>query len=310
MNSIAFQIDAVDGHTIHGTHWSSTSTPVATLQIFHGLGEHHARYERFAAMATQHNFDVVCHDHRGHGAHTVEAGFFGQADGWDLLCRDARQVFEHIQPQHPDLPVILLGHSMGSYLAQTYAMRHSEDLAALILSASTWPEKTKTVPAHWLAKLERLRLGTHGKSALLHKLGFGDFNKPFEPARTPLDWLSRDEDEVDRYIADPLCGGPYTTNLWVEITGALRHIGSDSALRQIRSDLPLLLTGGTNDPVGGAKGMTALAQRYRQTGHDRLVVKLYEGGRHEMFNETNRDEFCDDILDWCSLLPGIRSTEA
>ena len=140
--------------------------------------------------------------------------------------------------------------------------------------------------------------GTGACSPLLDKIGFGDFNKRFEPARTELDWLSRDPAEVDKYVADPLCGGPYTIGLWLDLLGGLRSIATDDALRDIPADLPILITGGADDPVGGARGMQQLAARYTDTGHHQLETKIYPGGRHEMLNETNRDEFTADLLRW------------
>jgi alpha-beta hydrolase superfamily lysophospholipase len=139
---------------------------------------------------------------------------------------------------------------------------------------------------------------------MLDKLGFDRLNKRFEPARTPFDWLSRDEHEVDRYMADPLCGGPYTAGLWVDFLGGLSSVSSDSALQRIPGDLPILITGGSDDPVGGDDGMGKLMLHYAQTLHSRLTLKLYPGGRHEMLNETNRDEVTRDWLDWADRTVG------
>ena len=161
-----------------------------------------------------------------------------------------------------------------------------------------WPRRSKLLPAILLARFEALRLGKRGRSALMNKLGFGDFNKRFEPSRTELDWLSRDEHEVDLYIADPLCGGPYTCGLWIDVMSALFKIGSDNELNRIPADLPILITGGSDDPVGGEGSMTRLTMHYAQTGHQRVTMKLYPEGRHEMLNETNRDEVTSDWLDW------------
>ncbi len=140
-----------------------------------------------------------------------------------------------------------------------------------------------------------------GSIGLLHKLGFGNFNKPFEPARTELDWLSRDEAEVDKYVSDPLCGGPYSCGLWLGLLSGLFGVASDKAISRIPSDLPILISGGESDPVGGDSGMTRLAMHYAQTLHQRIKVKIYADGRHEMLNETNRDEVTSDWLDWVSV---------
>ena len=216
----------------------------------------------------------------------------------DLVVGDEETLLGEIQHRHPDTPVVAYGHSMGSYIAQSYVMRHTPQLAAFILSASTWAFRPELMFGAMLAKIESSRVGKHRESALLNQLGFGKFNKPFKPARTEFDWLSRDEAEVDKYIADPYSGGPTTTGLWCDLLDGLREISSDAALRRIAGDLPILITGGADDPVGGDKGMTRLLTHYAQTGHQRLRVKIYPGGRHEMLNETNRDEVTRDWLDW------------
>ena len=154
------------------------------------------------------------------------------------------------------------------------------------------------MPLLILAEIEAWRVGARGTSMLLNRLGFGSFNRPFAPARTEHDWLSRDEAEVDKYVADPLCGGPYTSRLWFDLIGGLLTISSDQELTRIPAGLPILITGGSQDPVGGEKGMAKLATHYAQTGHQRLNVKIYDGGRHEMLNEINRDEVSNDWLDW------------
>lgn len=291
-------LKAADGHEIHLQEWRPEEPATLIVQILHGLGEHADRYARFAEAAAARGMLVYCHDHRGHGKHADQLGYLAGQDGWKLLVSDAHAVRQEIERRHKELPIVLIGHSMGSYIAQSYVMRHSPRLAGLILSASTWPARVSLIFAGLLARLESARLGKHRHSALLDRLGFGNFNKPFEPARTDCDWLSRDEAEVDRYIDDSLCGGPYTTGLWMDLIAGLREIGSDEALRRISADLPILITGGEVDPVGGDKGMTKLLTRYAQTGHQRLKVKIYPDGRHEMLNETNRDEVTHDWLDW------------
>lgn len=294
----ALTLTANDGHTIHVRHWSPAATAKGVIQIIHGLGEHGSRYARFAAAAVNCGFVVAVHDHRGHGRHSDTPGFFAVKNGWQLLVADTLIVNEFLAERFAALPVTLLGHSMGSFVAQDFAMHYGGRLAALLLSGSTWTRRVETLPGNWLARLECWRLGERGHSAVLDKLGFGDFNKPFAPARTELDWLSRDPDEVDAYIADPLCGGPYTAGLWRDLSGGLFKIASDVEIGRVPSDLPILITGGEKDPVGGERGMDQLALHYAQTSHSRLTVKIYPGGRHEMLNEINRDQVTADWLNW------------
>lgn len=291
-------IDSGDSHKIPIYLWDSPASPIAVIQVFHGLGEHSARYDRFAREATDNGYIVCAHDHRGHGPASEEIGFFAPQNGWELLVSDGYAVTKFLKQRFASLPIVLLGHSMGSYIAQSYSMRYCDELAALILSASTWPSRPLIFIGRLVARIESWRRGLHGTSPLLDKLGFGDFNKRFEPARTEFDWLSRDHDEVDAYIDDSLCGGPYSTGLWLDLLGGLLSISKNKALRDIAADLPILIAGGADDPVGGKSGMNKLSARYAATGHHRLDTRIYEGGRHEMLNETNRVEFTDELLRW------------
>jgi len=298
-----------DGHNIHVQLWAPEGQATCVIQIFHGLGEHSDRYARFAGEATERGFAVCIHDHRGHGNKSDELGHFADSDGWQKVVSDAEMVNEFVRQEFAGIPIIILGHSMGSYVAQIFAMHYGSRLSGLILSASTWPSRLQLAPAKLLARIEALRLGTRGKSALLDKLGFGNFNKPFEPARTELDWLSRDEAEVDKYVSDPLCGGPYSCGLWLDLLGGLLDLASDNAISRIPLDLPILITGGAQDPAGGDEGMTNLAMHYAQTSHQRVKVKIYPDGRHEMLNETIRDEVTADWLNWVSVTTSGRRPE-
>ena len=289
---------APDGHNIHLQLWQADGDCSCVVHVLHGLGEHADRYSRFAASAAERGYAVCVYDHRGHGRFADEPGHFADADGWHKVNSDTELVHELLRERFRDLPIVLLGHSMGSYIAQTFAMQHGAQLSGLILSASTWPSRLQLAPAKLLAQIEAWRLGVRGKSALLDQLGFGNFNKQFSPARTALDWLSRDEAEVDKYVADSLCGGPYSCGLWQDLIGGLFYVSSDRAVSHIPADLPILITGGESDPVGGDKGMTKLAMHYAQTSHQALSVKIYPGGRHEMLNETNREEVTADWLNW------------
>ena len=291
-------LTAPDGHNIQVQIWQPENEACCIFHVLHGLGEYGNRYGRFASSAVERGYAVCVHDHRGHGEFADEPGHFADSTGWHKINSDTEIVHDFIREQFQGAPIVLLGHSMGSYLAQVFAMHYGPQLSALILSASTWPSKVQLAPLKLLAHIESWRLGIRGKSALLDKLGFGNFNKPFLPARTELDWLSRDEAEVDKYVADPLCGGPYSCGLWLDLIGGLFSVCSDHAVTRVPYDLPILITGGESDPIGGDKGMTKLAMHYAQTSHQRLSVKIYPGGRHEMLNEINRDEVTADWLNW------------
>jgi len=289
---------AADGHRILVDIWRPAA-PRVLIHLFHGLGEHKARYERFAQFCNESGIVVAAHSHRGHGESysDEELGHYADTDGWQWVLDDARTVQRHLAEQMPDLPLVILGHSMGSYIAQSFVMRDYGQPSALILSASTYAPRGQLIIGHWLAGLVRLA-GRRKKSPLLNKMGFGDFNKRFAPNRTEFDWLSRDDAEVDKYVNDRLCGAPSTSQLWYDLTGGLIEISTAKSLRKVPADLPILITGGSDDPVGGRVGMQRLADAYRKCGHSRVSLEVYEQGRHEMFNETNRDRFFADIVGW------------
>jgi alpha-beta hydrolase superfamily lysophospholipase len=187
---------------------------------------------------------------------------------------------------------------MGSYIAQSFVMRGLGRPDGLILSGSTLAPLLQLRMGHWLAAWEQFRRDPAANSKRLNDLGIGALNRRFEPARTPSDWLSRDEAEVDKYVNDPHCGADSSIGLWHQLTAGLLEISSARAMKKVDSDLPILITGGASDPVGGRKGMTRLAQGYRNTGHRNVTLKIYDGGRHEMLNEINRDEFMHDLRTW------------
>lgn len=296
-----FTLAADDGHQVLTDLWQpeGNADTVAMVQLSHGLGEHSSRYERFAQRCVQAGIALAVHNHRGHGEScaTDKLGHFADNDGWNKVISDVGQVRNYLS-QFADVPLFMMGHSMGSFIAQCSLMRDTRNAAALILSASTWSSRALLIMGRLLARSEIFRHGGDAKSEKLNDLGFGRFNQQFAPNRTTADWLSRDENEVDKYVADPLCGGPYTNRLWYDFMGGLLDVTSARSLRDIPPGLPILILGGQRDPVGGEDGLTKLALRYRSTAHTDVTLRIYEGGRHEMLNETNRDEVESDVVNW------------
>lgn len=269
----------------------------AVVQILHGMSEHSARYARFADELAARGFAAVAHDHRGHGRDDI-AGHFADEDGWQAVLDDAAVVRDAAAARWPDAPLVLFGHSMGSYIAQAALMRNPGQAQALVLSGSTSAPRLRLWLGRVAAWLEAWRHGRRYPSPALNAQAFGSFNRRFEPARTDFDWLSRDEAEVDRYVADRRCGGVPSAGLWLDLLGGLLEIGRAASLRRVPADLPILITGGGDDPVGGRAGMERLAHRYRETGHERVSVEIFDNARHEMLNETNRDDFVRTVIDW------------
>ena len=292
-------LDADDGRSIPVRIWQPESAePRCIIQVLHGLSEHAGRYARFGNAACAKGFAVVAHDHRGHGSAAEHSGHFADKDGWQKVLGDVLGVQNFIRDNHPGAPIVLLGHSMGSFIAQASVMQSGNGLAGLILSGSSYGSRLQIRVARWVARFEIWKNGSRAPAELMNKLNFQAFNKAFEPARTAFDWLSGDDEEVDRYIADPLCGGMASGGLWRDLASGLLEITSVTALKRIRSDLPILITGGEKDPVGGTRGMTRLRKAFAASGHSNVTLKVYAKARHEILNETNRQAVTQDILSW------------
>lgn len=294
----AYFLAADDGLRIPVRHWPTAKPLRAIVQIAHGLAEHSARYARLAEALNAGGYDVYANDHRGHGSacEPPDLGHLGDSGGWAKTAGDLWTVNRRIAADSPGVPIVLLGHSMGSFLARTFAAEHSGALAGLVLSGSNGKPPTIATLGRLIARAERLRLGPRGKSGLLNQMMFGDFNKPFRPSRTKLDWLSRDEAEVDAYLADPLCGFPFTTQLAIDLLDALPFLSSPKSLARIRKDLPVYVVSGDRDPVGS--NIKGLIRDLKAAGFVRLSARLYPEARHEVFNETNRREATRDLVQW------------
>lgn len=269
-----FEVVDGDGVSVVVSAWHPVGEPVGMVHILHGWAEHAARYERLAGALTDAGWIVYADDHRGHGR-TGERQSGGLGDlgpgGQDGVLLSVRDVAVELGARHPHLPKVLIGHSWGSFIAQRYLPIWGGELAGAALSGTTYRDPAAPRPAR-----------------------VGAFNERFEPGRTAYDWLSRDEAEVDLYIADPWCGferlavAPEPSPSGREVPNAGR----------IPEALPVLIINGSVDPVGGREGGEALAAHLRDQGVDDVELMVYEGGRHEMFNETNRDEVTADLLRW------------
>jgi alpha-beta hydrolase superfamily lysophospholipase len=300
----AFTIRAEDGHSLLVRRWLPEGRPRAIVEIAHGLTEHSARYGRLAAALNAAGYGVYAADLRGHGpqAATADLGHFADEGGWDKAVGDLWTVNRLIAAEQPGAPIVFLGHSLGSYLGRGFLALHSDALAGAALSGSSGKPPAIATLGRAIARAERLRLGKRGRSPLIGAMWFGDFNKPFRPARTPFDWLSRDEKEVDAYIADPLCGFPFTNQLAIDVLDALPRVTSRENLAPVRKDLPLYVFSGERDPVGD--NLDGLIADLTAAGFARLTIRIYPGARHETFNETNRDEVTRDLIAWLDGVAG------
>lgn len=263
------------------------------------MAEHGGRYERLARALTGRGYAVYAHDLPGHGPHAQLQGHFADRRGWRVAISSIREVQRVAQREHPARPQFMLGHSMGSFLVQHFVADSGASLAGAVMSATSGDLGPLRRVGLALLRAESVLYGRRHASALAELLTFKGYNRRFRPVRTPFDWLSRDRAEVDKYVADPHCGFRCTTGLWIDLLDASGKLTQENRLRRIPRTLPVLLIAGGDDPVGnGHRGPRALERCYLQVGLRDVTVKVYEGARHELFNETCRDEVTGDLLGW------------
>ncbi len=299
--SDTFEFTASDGHKVFCYRWLPHANPRAVIHIAHGMGEHAARYDGFASRLVEAGYAVYANDHRGHGKTAEVLGQFGE-DGWNRAIADLFELIDSHHKAWPGKPLILLGHSMGAMLTEQYMATHGETLDGVILSGSPgFAGWLQGFISRWLVRFERWRVGPVGESPVLQGLLFGSSNKAFEEGLTNptgFEWLSRDGEQVRTYVDDPLCGFvPCPGSLFDIFTGAT-WTQSDEAIAAIPPDLLLYVFSGVDDPVhNGMKNLSRMLDSYRRHGLSPETC-FYEGGRHEMLNETNREEVVSDVINW------------
>jgi alpha-beta hydrolase superfamily lysophospholipase len=282
MPSTPFSYPSADGLEITGHRWDPDGDPVAAVQVTHGMGEHVLRYEELAQALNQAGFVVYGQDHRGHGgtAHAGASGDLGPG-GWPALVDDIGLLTAKIRAEQPELPLYLLAHSMGSFAVQQYLLDHSADTDGVILTGTASIDLLEPV------------------LDLDQPLDLTMFNLAFQPARTDYDWLSRDEAIVDAYLSDPMCGFGIDTDSAKAMFAGARRLADPAQVAAMRSSLPVYLAAGEKDPVnGGLTLLNALADRYSAAGLTDLTVQVYPDARHEILNETNRDEVTAALIAW------------
>ncbi|MDT4901333.1 MAG: hypothetical protein QOJ78_2263 [Pseudonocardiales bacterium] len=271
------------GEVVAAYRWDPPGEPRAIAQITHGVGEHARRYSPLAELLNQHGFVVYAHDHRGHGATAKsedELGVLGET-GWGELVADIGRMGQRAREAHPTLPLALIAHSLGSFATQQYLLEHSADVDAVVLSGT--------------ASIDLLEPAMDLDAAM----DLSMFNAAFQPARTEFDWLSRDDDQVDRYIADPYCGFGLDIPGGKAMFVGARALADPARMAKMRGDLPVYIVVGDMDPVNGQLALVnVLVERYRAAGLGDVTLHAYADARHEVFNETNRDEVFRDVAAW------------
>ena len=300
-----FTFLSADGHTaIHAVEWVPEGEIRAVLQISHGVAEYILRYETFAEYLTAHGFAVVGHDHLGHGQSVAEGAarmYFGPKGSWNWVVDDIYTRRQLAGRRFPGVPYFLLGHSMGSFLARTYLICYPGTVDGAILMGTGQMAPAVIAGGRAAAAEEALRVGENQPSPAVQKLAFNAYNKRFAPNRTAFDWLSVSTDNVDCYIADPLCGENLTIGLFREMLGGLRFIAKPENLRKMNLNTPILFISGEMDPVGDCgKGVKRAYESFRKAGVRNVSLKLYPELRHEILNEDCRETVYDDIYQWLS----------
>lgn len=288
---------------IYAQSWAPSSSHQvrAIFRIAHGMAEHSGRYEDFAVFLAEHGYAVFINDHLGHGrsvSSESELGFFGEeANSWEFLVEDAKLLTDIAVKEYPNCPVILFGHSMGSFVARSYSAKYGDTLSAAVFCGTSGTNPAAGA-AVMIAEFAAHKKGSHYRSNFIDSLAFGNYNKKFKDATTKFDWLTRDAKEVEKYRNDSLCGFVFTADGYRDLFSLLRSVSSSVWYRSVPQSLPIYIISGSMDPVGEyGRGVRQVYQDLRKTAHD-VKMKLYDDARHEILNEINRKEVYDDILSW------------
>ncbi|HBE9572751.1 TPA: lysophospholipase [Clostridioides difficile] len=303
MKCTNFTFKGEEGLDIYTYKWEDENIkkPKAVIQIAHGMAETAQRYETFAKVLTKNGYIVYINDHRGHGktAKIIEnVGHLAEKEGFRCLVEDMYTLTNIIKKENEDLPIYLFGHSMGSFASQRYIMDYSNNLSGLILCGSNGKQGIILNLAHLIINCEIKKYGRRSKSNKINNLIFGgEIIRRNE--KTKFDWLSRDKEQVEKYINDPFCGVVCSCGFFYDLVQGLKEIEDKENLKKVPLDIPIYIISGDKDPIGkNGKGVLKLRDRYIKLGVKDVTCKLYKDGRHELLNEINREEVFEDIICW------------
>ncbi len=291
-----FTFPSSDGvHQVHAVLWLPDGEPRGVVQLVHGICEYIMRYDHFARFLNAHGFAVAGHDHLGHGQTATGPEEYGFFDDWNEIVSDVHALRKLMGERFPNLPYFLLGHSMGSFVVRTYLIDHPGGLTGCILSGTGQESKFNVTMGKLLTGIGNPRK----VNKLFFDLSIGGYNRAFKPNRTTDDWTCRDTAVVDARLVDPLCNFKTTAGMNHAMMGGLQYVSKKENLAKMDKSLPVYFFAGDMDPVGAmGKGVRQVAGWFRRAGLKDVTVKLYPGGRHEMLNETNKEEVYADTLAW------------
>lgn len=296
-----FYYDSCGKGKIHAACWEPAGDPVGVVQLVHGIAEHVARYDDYAAFLTDNGFVVVAEDHMGHGLSVGKKdtkGYFH--GGWFQAVGDTLCLMNMTMEKYPGVPYFLFGHSMGSFIARTILAKYpNSGIHGAVICGTAWQSPALLAAALPLSKLICRMDGETNPSKKLQSLMFGSYNKRVEHVRSQNDWLSRDAKVVEQYDLDPMCGFTATAGLYRDMLSGIRYIQEESSLQNMKKDLPVLFVAGSDDPVGSyGTGVEMAADKFRCAGMENVELKLYPLCRHEILNEINKEEVYADTLNW------------
>lgn len=295
------RFDSAGTGKIAAVIWKPDAAPVGVVQIIHGIAEHSQRYEDFAHYLNSLGYLVVAQDHMGHGL-SVELGstkgyFYG---GWWAAIDDVCTLLRITKEEFPDIPYILFGHSMGSFMARTILVKYPDlPINGCVICGTGWQQGAVLGAGLLLARAICLFSDPSESSALLQNLAFGSYNKRISQIRTPYDWLTRDHAVVDAYVEDSMCGFTASAGLMRDMFSGISYIQKQSNLIRMKKDLPVMFIAGDADPVGNyGKGVLKTVKAFKSVGMQCVVDKIYPDGRHEILNELNKHEVYEDVSLW------------
>ena len=296
-----FYYPSMGAGKVHVCRWAPEQPPVAVVQILHGIAEHGERYGDFARFLNSLGYLVVAGDHMGHGKTVNGGGIQGYFHGgWVAAVEDSYALLSRTRNEFPQLPYVIIGHSMGSFLTRALLSRHPDSgIQGAILCGTGWQPSMVLAAGHAASALVCRRQGERTPNETLEKLVFSGYNRKVEHPRTAYDWLTRDHRAVEEYLADPACGFTPTAGLMRDLMELIGFIQEPGSLAAMNRDLPVLFLSGGDDPVGNyGKGVRRTAQAFREAGMKDVKCKIYPLCRHELLNEINREEVYQDIAHW------------
>ncbi|MFJ7933218.1 alpha/beta fold hydrolase [Sporosarcina sp. NPDC096371] len=295
-------LDMTDGFSIYAFILQPEGEPKGHIHLLHGMSEHIGRYEEFATYLMKQGYIVSGHDHRGHGK-TAEVngkkGHFADEGGFDRVVQDAHEIVTALRVQYPANRFLLFGHSMGSFVARRYVQLHGNEVDLAVFSGTGGDPGVSRIAGQAVAYLRGKKNGFDQPDHFLNKLIFGGFNKSVRDPKTPFDWLANNSEAVATYLADSNCGHVPTTRFFADLLEGIGKVHDTDEINRIPKQLPILLFSGSEDPVGNnGKGVWNAAQQYEHAGIEDVTVMLFEGGRHEMLNEKNRQHVFEFVYNW------------